>query len=125
MRLYVSNNQYRAWPSQRAIYESHALPHRQSARSEPELHSVLNLKRIGGVARRSKSQYRIGSRAEAGASINGIEVRDVCSIEEVEEIAAELGADLLVEPTLTRDPHIEGGETGTFERVTAQLTRTI
>src|SRR5262249_1417484 len=94
-------------------------------RSETEFHAILKLERIRRVAGRAESQDRIGRLAQIYPSINGVQVRDVDTVEEVEKVGAELGADALVEVDLTCDSHIKSGETRPFERVPAQDARTI
>lgn len=59
--------------------------------SEAELHAVLELKRIEGIAGRAKSQIGIRRQAEIDGSVKGIEVLDVGAIEQVEEVGAAFG----------------------------------
>jgi hypothetical protein len=95
------------------------------ARSETEFQAILNLEKISCIAGRAESQDRIGRLVQIYPSINGVQVRDVYAVEEIEEVETELGADALVEADLPRYSHVESGETRTLERVPAQDARTI
>ena len=93
--------------------------------SESELHAVLKLERIRDVARSFESENRTRLRAECCRSVDSVQVGDVDTVEKVEEVAAEFSADAFIESDFAGDAHVEAGEPRPFERVSAQIARTV
>jgi hypothetical protein len=93
--------------------------------SKPQLHSVLKLKLVRSIPRRIEAQNRIRGHREIDSSVDGVEVRDVSAVEQVEEVRAEFGGDSFVEMDRASDAEIKSRELRPEQRVSAQGAWTV
>ena len=91
------------------------------AASEPQLQPILKLKWVRRVARRIETEYGIRWKTGVRCPVYGVQIGDVDSVKQVEEVASEFRAHPIVHLKLTCDPQIKSDEGVAWQGIASKI----
>src|SRR5262245_32780288 len=93
-----------------------------TCRSETEFRAILKLKRVEHVSPCTVTPVGIGRPFHIRGPVKRVEILDICTIEEVEEICAQIQSNTFVHAKCATDPKIDTCITRSFQRIPAKVS---